>query len=84
MSSKGVAPPNGAAGVAPPNGAAGVAPPNGAATLNKPKGAAPQAHHNERIMNTYNKKPEVAQPSDLTGEAAIERSRVSDVTIEQE
>jgi hypothetical protein len=36
-------------GVAPPNGAAGVAPPNGAATLNKPTGAAPQAHHNERI-----------------------------------
>ena len=36
------------------------------------------------IMNAYNKKPEVAQPSDLTGEAAIERSRVSDVTIEQE
>jgi hypothetical protein len=74
MSSKGgVPPPGDGTGVAPPNGATtfdnpvgaspGVAPPNGATTFDRPTGASPHTKTGGR------------QPSELTGEAATERSR---------
>ena len=96
MSSKGVAPPNGAAtlykptglrpggsappqrrsyalGVAPPNGAAtlwGFRPPTAGTTFCRPTGGKPPTTESPR-----HKKNRGRQPSELTGEAATERSR---------
>jgi hypothetical protein len=54
----------------------GVPPPNGGAMLYRLGGAEPQPPpHNDRITKTRSRRP-----SDLTGEAATERSRDSELS----